>query len=49
MTDTLHQVALAAGATVLGDPDTEQHYLLTAEQLEALVRVLAQPVPPPPY
>jgi hypothetical protein len=40
-------LALAAGATVLGDPP---HYLLTAEQLAAFV-VLVAPlaVPAPPY
>jgi hypothetical protein len=43
---TIDQAAIEAGATVLGDPP---HYLLTAEQLEILVELLAAEVPPPPY
>lgn len=47
----IEEAARAAGATVLGDPDTTQHYLLTAEQLARMVALL-QPAPvgpPPPY
>lgn len=52
------EAALAAGATVLGDPP---HYLLTAEQLARMVSTLLDSsdtvapidgvciVPPPPY
>lgn len=46
--EAIHAAAVAAGATVLGDPP---HYLLTAEQLAALLADLNRPVlpPPPPY
>lgn len=49
---TLHQAAIEAGATVLGDPP---HYLLTAEQLFEFLRLVEllgrdEPVvAPPPY
>lgn len=50
MTD-VEEAARAAGATVLGEEGTTQHYLLTAEQLARMVAMLqpAPPVAPPPY
>lgn len=52
--DQTHDAAIAAGATVLGEPGTTQHYLMTAEQLARMVELLRTPVPvtiipPPPY
>lgn len=45
----IEQAARAAGATVLGEDGTTQHYLMTAEQLARMVALLARPLPPPPY
>lgn len=45
--ETLHRLAVAAGATVLGDPP---HYLLDPDQLRAVIeaaRVPPCPVPLP--
>lgn len=45
--DRLHQIAVECGACVMGDGP--HHYLLSAEQLAALVsKVRTEPTPVPP-
>lgn len=41
----LHQAAIDAGASVLGDPP---HYLMDAAQLAVFVALLREPPPPSP-
>lgn len=48
--DDLHDLAVAAGAMVLGDEGTRQQYLLDLSQLRALLaprRVVVPPCPVP--
>ena len=47
---TLEAAARAAGATVLGEDGTTQHFMLTLEQMARMVALLQSPAPlPPPY
>ncbi len=51
--DPLHDLAMAAGAMVLGEEGSTQHYLFTLEQLAWLFDMPAPaappcPIPPPP-
>lgn len=47
--DRLHQIAVECGAVVMGE---RPHYLMTAEQLAAIVSKAQEPqpaiIPPPP-
>ena len=45
--DPLHDLAVSAGAMVLGEEGSTQHYLFTLEQVAELMR-LTSPVPPCP-
>ena len=51
--DPLHDLAVSAGAMVLGEEGSTQHYLFTLEQLAWLLDMPAPavppcPIPPPP-